>query len=217
MADVNKEIALKVTTDVGQTTKQFGSATEELKKTQKALVEMALAGKQGTKEFREMETRAGQLRDTIGDVRQRVNALASDTPKLDLLTGAAQGIAGGFAAAQGAAALFAGENEEVQQAILKTQGAMALLNGVQQVANTLNKDSAVMVQLNAASTRAYSLAVGTSTGALKLFRLALIATGIGAIVVAVGLLVANWEKLTAAINPASKALNDYNKESEKAE
>jgi len=199
MADVNKEIALKVTTDVGQTTKQFGSATEELKKTQKALVEMALAGKQGTKEFREMETRAGQLRDTIGDVRQRVNALASDTPKLDLLTGAAQGIAGGFAAAQGAAALFAGENEEVQQAILKTQGAMALLNGVQQVANTLNKNSAVMVQLNAASTRAYSLAVGTSTGALKLFRLALIATGIGAAVVAIGALVANWDKLTGAV------------------
>lgn len=199
MADVNKEIALKVTTDVGQTTSQFKNATQELKATQRALVEMALAGKQGSKEFREMETRAGALRDQIGDVRQRVNALASDTPKLDLLTGAAQGIAGGFAAAQGAAALFAGENEEVQQAILKTQGAMALLNGVQQVANTLNKDSAVMVQLNATATRAYSVAVGTSTGALKLFRLALIATGIGAAVVAIGALVANWDKLTAAI------------------
>jgi hypothetical protein len=199
MADVNKEIALKVTTDVGQTTQQFKSATEELKKTQKSLVEMALAGKQGTKEFREMEARAGQLRDAIGDVRQRVNALASDTPKLDLLTGAAQGIAGGFAAAQGAAALFGSENEEVQQAILKTQGAMALLNGVQQVANTLNKDSAFMTQANAMAQRAYGVAVGTSTGALKLFRLALIATGIGAAVVAVGMLVANWDKLTSAI------------------
>jgi hypothetical protein len=199
MADVNKEIALKVTTDVNQTTQQFKSATEELKKTQKSLVEMALAGKQGTKEFREMETRAGQLRDAIGDVRQRVNALASDTPKLDLLTGAAQGIAGGFAAAQGAAALFGSENEEVQQAILKTQGAMALLNGVQQVANTLNKDSAFMTQANAMAQRAYGVAVGASTGALKLFRLALIATGIGAAVVAVGLLVANFEKLKSAV------------------
>jgi hypothetical protein len=199
MADVNKEIALKVTTDVGQTTKQFGSATEELKKTQRALVDMALAGKQGTKEFREMETRAGQLRDAIGDVNRRVNQLASDTPKLQVLTSAAQGIAGGFAAAQGAAALFGSENEDVQQAILKTQGAMALLNGVQQVSNTLNKDSAVMMGLNTTATKAYGLAVGASTGALKLFRLALISTGIGAAVVAVGMLVANFDKVKAAV------------------
>jgi hypothetical protein len=76
---------------------------------------------------------------------------------------------------------------------------MTLLNGVQQVANTLNKDSAVMMQANAVAQKAYSVAVGTSTGALKLFRLALIATGIGAAVVAVGALVANWDKLTEAV------------------
>jgi hypothetical protein len=206
MADVNKEIALKVTTDVGQTTKQFGSATEELKKTQKALVEMALAGKQGTKEFREMETRAGQLRDTIGDVRQRVNALASDTPKLDLLTGAAQGIAGGFAAAQGAAALFAGENEEVQQAILKTQGAMALLNGVQQVANTLNKDSVVTIQAKAFAQRLLQLEVVKSTLALRGWAAALAATGIGAIVVALGFLIAAFANTSKESDNASEAL-----------
>ena len=170
MADVNKEIALKVTTDIGQTTKQFANAQQELEQTRKTLIDLALAGKQGSEEFRTLEKRAGAIQDALGDVNRRVNTLANDTPKLQLLTEAATGIAGGFAAAQGAAALFAGENEEVQQAILKTQGAMTLLNGVQQVANVLNKDSAVMMQLNATSTRAYSLAVGTSTGALNLFR-----------------------------------------------
>jgi len=199
MAEVNKEIALKVTTDLGQTTAQFKNANEELKKTQRALVELALAGKQGSKEFREMEKRAAELTDQIGDVRARVNALASDTPKLDLLAGAATGIAGGFAAAQGAAALFGGENEDVQKAILKTQGAMSLLNGVQQIANTLNKDSVVGMKLAALSQKAYALAVGTSTGAMKLFRLALIATGVGAFVVVIGALVANFDKLSGAV------------------
>jgi hypothetical protein len=217
MADVNKEIALKVTTDTSQTTSAFKSAKDELKQTQKALVEMALAGKQGTAEFKAMEQRAGQLKDTISDVNKRVNNLANDTPKLKLLTEAATGIAGGFAVAQGAAALFGDENENVQEAILKTQAAMALLNGVQSIANVLNKDAALGDMLAAKAKGVFTAAVGASTGALKLFRLALVATGIGAIVVAVGLLVANWEKLTAAINPASKALNDYNKESEKAE
>jgi hypothetical protein len=199
MADVQKEIALKVTTDTSQTNTAFKSAREELKQTQRALVDMALAGKQGTAEFREMEKRAGVLRDTIGDVNRRVTNLANDTPKLQILSEAATAIAGGFAAAQGAAALFGDENEEVQQAILKTQGAVALLNGVQAVANSLNKDSALMMSLNATATRAYSVAVGASTGALKLFRLALISTGIGAAVVAVGMLVANFDKVKAAV------------------
>ena len=195
-----KEIALKVTTDLSQTNKQFANAQQELEETRKKLVDLALAGKQGTAEFAALEKRAGSIQDAIGDVNRRVNTLANDTPKLQLLTEAAQGIAGGFALAQGAAALFGDENEEVQQAILKTQGAMTLLNGVQQVANTLNKDSALMMNANAMAQKAYSVAVGTSTGALKLFRLALIATGIGAAVVAVGALVANWDKLTAAVN-----------------
>ena len=56
-----------------------------------------------------------------------------------------------------------------------------------------------MVNLNAAAQRAYALAVGTSTGAMKAFRLALVATGIGAAVVAIGLLIANYDKLTAAV------------------
>jgi hypothetical protein len=199
MADVNKEIALKVTTDTSQTTSAFKSAKDELKQTQKALVEMALAGKQGTAEFKAMEQRAGQLKDTISDVNKRVNNLANDTPKLQLLTQAATGIAGGFAVAQGAAALFGDENEDVQKAIMKTQAAMAILNGVQSIANVLNKDAALGDMLAAKAKGVFTAAVGASTGALKLFRLALIATGVGAAVVAVGLLVANWDKLTKAV------------------
>jgi hypothetical protein len=200
MADVNKEIALKVTTDTSQTTSAFKSAKDELKQTQKALVEMSLAGKQGTAEFKAMEKRAGQLKDAIGDVNTRVKNLANDTPKLKLLTEAATGIAGGFAIAQGAAALFGDENEDVQKAIMKTQAAMAILNGVQSIANILNKDAALGDMLAAKAKGIFTAAVGASTGALKLFRLALIATGVGAAVVAVGLLVANWDKLTKAVS-----------------
>jgi len=200
MADVQKEIALKVTTDTSQTTSAFKSAKDELKQTQKALVEMSLAGKQGTAEFKAMEKRAGQLKDAIGDVNTRVKNLANDTPKLKLLTEAATGIAGGFAIAQGAAALFGDENEDVQKAIMKTQAAMAILNGVQSIANILNKDAALGDMLAAKAKGIFTAAVGASTGALKLFRLALIATGVGAAVVAVGLLVANWDKLTKAVS-----------------
>ncbi len=64
---------------------------------------------------------------------------------------------------------------------------------VQQVANLLNKDSILITQGQAAAQALYAVAVGTSTGAMKAFRIALLATGIGAAVAAVGLLVAKWD------------------------
>jgi predicted nucleic acid-binding Zn-ribbon protein len=95
--------------------------------------------------------------------------------------------------------LFGSENEDLQKALLKVQGAMALANGVQQVANLLNKDSILITQGQAAAQALYATAVGASTGAMKAFRIALLATGIGAAIAAVGLLIAKWDELTAAV------------------
>jgi hypothetical protein len=76
---------------------------------------------------------------------------------------------------------------------------MALATGVQQVANLLNKDSILITQGQAAAQALYATAVGASTGAMKAFRIALLATGIGAAIAAVGLLIAKWDELTAAV------------------
>jgi hypothetical protein len=157
MADVNKEIALKVTTDVGQTTTALKSAEERLTEAKKAMLDLAMAGKQGSKEFR------------------------------------------AFAVAQGTAALFAEGNEELQEALVKVQASLALLQGTEQAVQLLRKESAAGQALLTARTAAYNVVVGASTGTLKLFRIALAATGIGLAVVAIGALVANWGKLTKAV------------------
>ena len=185
MADVTKEIALEVSLK-DSTSAGTQSAKQRLREMQKELIAMAEAGQQGTDAFKRLEQQAGSLKDEIADVNQRVKNLASDTKQIDAFVGAVQGIAAGFQIAQGAAALFGDENEDLQKAMLKVQGAMALANGVQQVANLLQKESAVMMGLNTLATKAYAFAVGTATGAMRAFRIALAATGIGAIVVALG-------------------------------
>jgi len=185
MADVTKEIALEVSLK-DSTSAGTQSAKQRLREMQKELIAMAEAGQQGTDAFKRLEQQAGQLKDEIADVNQRVKNLASDTKTIDAFVGAVQGIAAGFQIAQGAAALFGDENEDLQKAMLKVQGAMALANGVQQVANLLQKESAVMMGANTLATKAYALVVGTATGAMRAFRIALAATGIGAIVVALG-------------------------------
>ena len=198
MADVTKEIALEVSLK-DSTSAGTQSAKQRLREMQKELIAMAQAGQQGTDAFKRLEQQAGSLKDEIGDVNQRIKNLASDTKRIDAFVGAVQGIAAGFQIAQGAAALFGAEEEELQKSLVKVQAAMALANGVQQVANLLNKDSILITQGQAAAQALYAVAVGTSTGAMKAFRIALLATGIGAAVAAVGLLVAKWDDLTAAV------------------
>lgn len=198
MAEVDKEITVKVRAE-DDTQKATQSAKARLRDLQKQMLDLEAAGQKNTDQFRRMAAEAGSLKDAIGDTSAQVKALASDTRTLDTFTSAIQGIAGGFAVAQGAAALFGEESEDVQKAMMKVQAALALVNGATAVANALNKDSALMVNLNAAAQRVYAIAVGTSSGALKAFRIALVSTGIGAAVVAIGLLIANFDKLTAAV------------------
>ena len=195
---VTKEIVLEV--GIKDSTGQGAeSAKKRLREMQRALVDLAVAGKESTEEFRKLEAEAGQLSDTIGDVSQRVKNMGSDTKNIEAFTQAVQGVAAGFQIAQGAAALFGDENEDIQKAMLKVNATMAIANGIMQVSNLLQKESAISMTANRIATALYDKTLKGSVVSLGLFRTALISTGIGAAIVAVGLLVENWDKLTAAV------------------
>ena len=198
MADVKNTVVVGLKLE-DQTQKGTQSARTQLRALRDEMQALEQSGQRNTDRFRELQAQAGGLADQIGDTQAQIKAMASDTRTLDTLLGVGQGLAGAFAVAQGAAALFGDENEDLQKAMMKVQGALALLNGVQAVANVLNKDSAAMVNLNAIAQKAYAFAVGTSNVALKAFRIALISTGIGAAVVALGLLIAHFDEITAAV------------------
>ena len=83
--------------------------------------------------------------------------------------------------------------------MVKLQSAQQLLNALEGARQSLLQRNSVITKALAGVQKAYGLAVGTSTGALKLFRLALIATGIGALVVLIGTLIANWKEFTGWI------------------
>lgn len=123
----------------------------ELMNVKEELARMEQAGDNSSKAFINLSIRAGQLQDQMGDTRQRIQILSSDTRGLDTAMGLGRGLAGGFSAATSAAALLGGESEELTKAFLKVQAATAILSGVQEVANMLNKDSVVMVNLQTAA------------------------------------------------------------------
>ena len=209
MADVEKDIVLRVKSETDQAQGQFKSLKQELRSIEQQLNQMAESGDTGSEAFRKLQQRAGQVKDQIGDTKNAIKALSSDTFKLDAFSQAAQGIAGGFAAAQGAMALFGSENKAVEEAIKKTQGAMALLQGVTAITNILQKDSAFSLLFLGKAQQANTVATEGAAVATKGFSKALIATGIGAIVVLIGTLVAYWDDLASAVSGVSQETERY--------
>ena len=125
------------------------SLRTQLRQCREALVEMEMAGQRGTKEYAEMQAEAARLTDAMADAQAQANILAHDQAGMQGLISGLSGVSGAFSAAQGAVALFAGENEDLQKIMLKVQSLMSITVGLQQVQQTLNKDSAfTLVTLN---------------------------------------------------------------------
>jgi hypothetical protein len=187
------------------------SLTGQLRQLKQELSQLEQAGKENSDEFEKLTLKAAKLEDQIGDTRERVRVLASDTFKFDAAVGAVSTLASGFEVAQGAAALFGGESEALNEVIAKTTAVTAIANGVREIADTLTGQSAVKLAVLNAAQKAYNVVVGTSTGVLKAFRVALAATGVGALVAGLGVLIAYFDDIKDAINGTSNSTRAYAK------
>ena len=156
------------------------------------LYEMAKRGETGTDEFKALAAEAGRLKKTIQQVDMEVDALSMTTA--NKLGGALGGVASGFELAQGAMAAMGADSAKVEEALLKVQSAMAMAQGIQGLKESLPALKAVgQVAVKALST----------------VRGAVMATGIGALAVGVGLVAANFDKIKGSAEKASKSFNDY--------
>ena len=145
---------------------------------------------------------AAALKDTLTDLQVRTKLLSSDYVKMDTTLAAIGTGAQAFSGIQSAMVLTGVESEELQKTMVKLQAVQGVANSISAVTNALNKDAILGIQARIALEKIQAVVIGTTTGAMKLLRIALISTGIGAIVVAVGLLIANFDKVTAAVMSA---------------
>lgn len=255
-----------------QATKQLGEAIDKgVVATQKMAVETEkMAGKMKSykaqiaelkavlptlsgEEYVKAQAKLANLTDAMGDQQAQIKLLSSDTRALDTTMQGLQLGVGVFAGLQGASALFGEQSADVEKALLKVNGAMAVLQSLQAIQNTLDTESgfvnsvklywkqlfvketikeAVVTEVSVAAQESdilvkeqstiaskaaaagqaiYSFAVGASTGALRIFKLALAATGIGVAILALGLLVANFDKIKKAIMENSEGFQTFKK------
>lgn len=74
---------------------------------------------------------AGELKDRLADLQTQINASANDGRNMQTALQVGQGVASGYAVAQGAMALFGSESKDLQKTLVKLQAVQAVLAGLE--------------------------------------------------------------------------------------
>jgi hypothetical protein len=196
--------------------------TTRLGEAEDRMYELALAGKQTSKEYQELLKTVANYRrvqlDTDAVVDASAERFSTKVVKAIEVTGAS------FTGLQSAIALTGVENEDLVKTMIKLQAVQGVVNSVNVVANAINENATLKLKArialekaknfimtgSIASTSAMAVAEGgltvatnTTSVAMKTLRAALIATGIGALIVLIGTLIANFDKVTAVVQKMS--------------
>ena len=180
-------IGVKVQVDASGVGKSVGSLKQQLREAQNEVNTLSEKFGATSKEAINAAKRAAELKDAIGDAKALTDAFNPDQ-KFKALSSSLSGAAGGFAALQGAVGLFGNKAEAVEKTLLKVQSALALSQGLEAVGNSIDSFKV----LGSVVKDSVSKAFGT-------LRSAIISTGIGALVVGLGLLIANFETVKKVV------------------
>ncbi|CAB4142086.1 hypothetical protein UFOVP425_35 [uncultured Caudovirales phage] len=165
---------------------------------------MAIAGDTTSAEFRKIQGEAAALKQSVIAVDMALDGMAMTTSQR--LSGALGGVAGGFAAAQGAMASFGGESEAVNQAILKVQAAMALTQGVDAIRQAVPAFTALKTSVMGAFQ-----GMTTASKAFALTGIGLVITLIAGAVAAFSSFQKSTDQIIAENKKLTKSFDDANK------
>ena len=182
--------------DIDKKADETGDQMAALSKKMEMLKGAALKAGATSPVGKEAIKRAAELNSELNKINELVNRNNTDFDTFRSVVGIGQTAINSYGAFQSVSALVGVENEKLLQTMVKLQAAQQLLNSLEAAKQSLMTKNAVVQKAQIALQKAYALAVGTSTTGMKVFRLALISTGIGALIVGLGLLVANFEKVS---------------------
>lgn len=170
---------------IGNNQRKVGAYAEEI-------------GKVLAKNSNDIDGLAGSVAGNAATFKQALaeqdDATISTRTKLESVQKVTAGLASGYAAIQGATALLGIENENLEKTFVKLQATMAIAQGVGGMKDLVEGLSRGKVAF-AGATNGVKMFIKGLSGVQK----AIIGTGIGALVVAVGLLIANWDKVNKVL------------------
>ncbi len=190
------------------------TSVKDLRKEMKSLKDELLNLDEGTAEYNATLQKAAGIQHTLKEQMEEVNASAMDAGQiLGNASNAVAGMTGAFQAGAGIMNMFGVESEASMEMIAKMQNVMAITQGFQAIDDGMKAFKRLGIAIKA--TTVFQKLFGdmqlVSAAKTKILELAtkgwgkaLIATGIGAIVVLIGTLIANLDKLTAVFESSSE-------------
>lgn len=177
-------------------TGESARTVKELRKELRDLKDQLLSTQQGTEEYNRIMVNAADIQHELKEQMEEINNSAMDFgQKLGNVTKTMTGISGAITAATGALSLFGIENEEAQKKMTAT---MTSLIGITEGLSKMDDGIKAFKRL--------TIAVNSSSKAMGAFKTALISTGIGALVVVLGSVIAYWDEFTEAIGLSSEQM-----------
>ena len=173
-------------TTIGQLETQLSDLNEEIKQVPV-----------NSKRFKELKTQINGVESELEGANQALARFTAED-KVRAFQGSVDVLGGTIASTAGAAALFNVESEKFDELTARAAGAIAFAQGLKQGA-----DGAIALtqslQKSQKAQKLFASAQALVNSGLGKFKIALAATGIGALVVGVGLLIANFDKVSAAV------------------
>lgn len=209
----------KPSQETEKTSTAFKSLKTQLSEAKTEAARLAQEMGQFSPQAIEAAKRAAIIDDRMKDLNKTLAALNPEQ-KLGAFLQLGTGIAGAFTAAQGAAALFGEESEDVQKALLKVQAALALTQGLQSVLGLKDAFSNLRILLGITTTAqaAFNASQVSGAAATNIFSAAtarlnavMLANPIGIVVAALGTLVAVYYAVTRSTERATAVQEAYNK------
>lgn len=148
--------------------REYTNALNDLTSTYRAMSDAEKSsefGKAMAASIDKIKIKAADLKDQMGDLNAEIKNMASDTQTFDQIAGSVGFMVSAFQVGQGALQMFGVKNEEAVQALAKLQGAMAVTNGLTQIQNALQKQSAVMLGITTVQKKAAAAAEALDTTA----------------------------------------------------
>ena len=194
-----KTLAAKITLDGSEADSSIKSIKAQLKEANAELIKVSERFGETSAEAVKAAKAVAGLKDRIGDAKALSEAFSPDK-KFQALSSALSGVAGGFAALQGAQALFGNESKDLEKTLVKVQGALALSQGLSAI--TEAQDSFKNLKI-------------VAVDAFKGIKAAIGSTGIGLLVIALGAIYAYWDDIKEVVSGVSVEQKKLNEESKK--
>lgn len=204
-AITNNEKFLNIAGNLGD-----GNAVKQIRFFTAALIDLERQGLGNTDAAKQLRGQLAELTDQVADAKAEVKALSSDTRGFDLFAGSVTFAADAFQTFAGAAVLAGASEEDAAEATKTLVAVQSVANGVKGIANELTTRGTAANKLFAFTQNQIALATNASASSFTRFKAALAATGVGLLVIGIGLLVANFDKLKRALGFASEAQDAYN-------